>query len=183
MFLHLCNRNSLAGLVHFFSFEKKNIFSIFVSTFIRWKLIRWTCNFFQIWQKKINFSFLLLHLCNRNSSAGLVHFFRFENKIIFLLFLHLCSINSLAGLVIFIWFEKKNHFFIFLSFLHLWNRNSSAGLVHFFRFDKKNYFFYFLFLHLCNRNSLGGLVNFFRLKKKFIFSFSYCFYIYVIETH
>ena len=51
LFLHLFNRNSLAGLVIFFRFEKKK--SIFL---------------------------LLLYVCNENSLAGLVNFFRFEKK-------------------------------------------------------------------------------------------------------
>ena len=62
-------------------------------------------------------------------------------------------------------------------------RNSLAAVT-FFRFEKKIIFSIFpLFLHLCNRNSLAGFVNFFRFEKKIIFLFSYCFYIFVVETH
>ena len=83
---------------------------------------------------------------------------------IFLLFLHLCSRNSLAGLVNFSDLKKKINLFIFLFFLHLCNRNSLAGLVILFRFEKK-IIFLFLFLHSCNRNSLAGLVHFIQLWK------------------
>ena len=167
----LCNRNSLDGLVHsfrytfvyekligwtfkFFSDLKKKKF-IFVSVFVWQELISWTCTFFRIWKRSIFFFILLLflHLCNRNSLAGLVNFFGFE--------------------------RIKNSVFLFL-FLHLCNRNSLAGLVHLFRFWQRKVHLSFscLFLHLCNRNSLAELVNFFSdFEKKIIVPFFCCFYI------
>ena len=108
-YIWLCNRNSLAGLVNFFRYEKKSHFFIFASTFIEQKLISWTCRFFFLFNLKGKFHFLFLHLCNGSSLDGLVNFFKFRGRFIRSLsccFLHLCNRNSLAGLVYSFRFEE-----------------------------------------------------------------------------
>merc|ERR1712105_474039 len=62
LFLHLCNRNSLAGLVNFFRFEKKKI----CSSIYEQKLIIWTCHFFLY-----SYCFYI----ERNSLPGLLNIF------------------------------------------------------------------------------------------------------------
>ena len=111
----LCNRNSLVRLVNFFRFEKKNHFFIFVSTF---KVIYVTeihqldLNIFSDLKKKIPFFIFLffLFLCNRNSLAGLVHFFSF------FFYIHETLTHQLD---LYIFSDLKKKFIFSFLFLHL----------------------------------------------------------------
>ena len=65
LFQHLCNRNLLAGLVHFFKFEKKDYFLYFsiVSTFMYEKRISWTFILGQLTNEKARKLILLKKTC------------------------------------------------------------------------------------------------------------------------
>ena len=127
-FLSVCMwENLITGLVHFFKFAKKKFshFSIFL---------------------------LFLHLCNRNSLAGLVQFFKinliFNFFLIFLLvlkFIHflLYVWEALAELVYF--FFWITFFFTFLYFPIAFTFNSLARILHFFQKKIVFYFSYFFY--------------------------------------
>ena len=172
LFLHLQNRNSLAGLVNFFSFGEKKICFYFSYCFYIYVIETHQIDLyiFSDSKKKI-YIFFFLHLCSRNSLAGFVIFFRFEKKIKKFLLLHLCNRNSLAGLV---------HFFRFgIFFSTFMQQKLISWICTFFQIRKKKKICSYIYvtethqmdlcifsLYLCKRNSLEGLVNFFRFEKK-----------------
>ena len=98
LFLYLCNRNSLAGLVHI---QEYMFYSMWE------KLISWTSIHFRIF-------LLFLHLCSKKSYFFQMEFFYYYSLFlpicIFLLFLNLWNGNSFAR-------KCRNS-------LNLWNRNS-----------------------------------------------------------
>ena len=93
----LCNRNSLDGLMYFFRFEKKFIFSFSYcfNIYLRGTRQLDLCNFSDL-KKKIIFLWFL-HLCNRNSLAGLVHISDlnfFLHFFIFSYYFYICATES-----------------------------------------------------------------------------------------
>ena len=104
------------------------------STFIIEKLINWICKKIKLRNNYVLYLILFLHLCNRNSLSGLVHFF--QNYIFFQFFSNVSIVStvyrwkSLAGLVINFKLEKNNSTLcIFLLFLHFCKGKYTVTLI------------------------------------------------------